>query len=117
MKYIKQITLIAFLWLLLTNAGDLGVLDTQLRLQMANAWWTGKEEVQITPNMNTGVQVSLEIPRLWGFVRKLQIFEFLAKSWIAWKPPYDLLKDTMCSLATHYMLSCNTLYDLLQHTI
>ncbi|NQZ64703.1 MULTISPECIES: hypothetical protein [Crocosphaera] len=56
MKYIKQITLIAFLWLLLTNAGDLGVLDTQLRLQMANAWWTGKEEVQITPNMNRKIR-------------------------------------------------------------
>ena len=55
-KYIKQITLIAFLWLLLTNAGDLGVLDTQLRLQIANAWWTGKEEVQITPNMNRKIR-------------------------------------------------------------
>ncbi|MGK7938881.1 MAG: hypothetical protein AB4062_01715 [Crocosphaera sp.] len=56
MKYLKQITLIAFLWLLLTNAGTLGVLDTELRLQMANAWWTGKEEVQIAPNMNKKVR-------------------------------------------------------------
>ncbi len=51
MKYLKHITLTAFLWLLVINAGTLGVLDTELRLQMANAWWTGKEEVQITPNM------------------------------------------------------------------
>ncbi len=56
MKYLKQVTLIAFLWLLLTNAGNLGVLDTELRLQMANAWWTGKEEVQITPNMTRKVR-------------------------------------------------------------
>ncbi|MGK7962625.1 hypothetical protein [Crocosphaera sp.] len=56
MKYLKQITLIAFLWLLVINAGTLGVLDTELRLQMANAWWSGKEEVQITPDMTRKVR-------------------------------------------------------------
>ncbi|ACK68303.1 conserved hypothetical protein [Rippkaea orientalis PCC 8801] len=56
MKYLKQITLIAFLWLLVINSGTLGVLDTELRLQMSHAWWTGKEEVQISPEMTRKIR-------------------------------------------------------------
>jgi len=50
MKTISKITLIAFLWITVINSGTLGVLDTELRLQMAHSWWTGTEEVQVAPD-------------------------------------------------------------------
>ncbi|MEQ8757776.1 MAG: hypothetical protein RID09_30260 [Coleofasciculus sp. G1-WW12-02] len=34
MKTISKITLIAFLWIIVINSGTLGVLDTELRLQI-----------------------------------------------------------------------------------
>ncbi|MEM6256577.1 MAG: hypothetical protein AAF821_27030 [Cyanobacteria bacterium P01_D01_bin.156] len=56
MKVLIRILLIAFLWLIVVNSGELGTLDTDLRLQMAHAWWTGTEEVQITPDMEPKVR-------------------------------------------------------------
>lgn len=56
MKHLKIVTLIALLWLIVINAGTLGVLDTELRLQMSHAWWTGTEEVQISPDMQRKVR-------------------------------------------------------------
>ena len=45
MKMVRKVTLIAFLWIAVINSGQLGSLDTELRLHMAHAWWTGTEEV------------------------------------------------------------------------
>jgi hypothetical protein len=47
MKTATRITLIALLWLIVINSGTVGSLDTELRLQMAHAWWTGTDEVII----------------------------------------------------------------------
>lgn len=49
MKTVTKVALIALLWLTVVSSGTLGTLDTDLRLQMAHAWWTGTEEVQIPP--------------------------------------------------------------------
>lgn len=48
MKTYHKIALISLLWVLLINSGELGVIDSNLRLQMAHAWWTGRSEVQVT---------------------------------------------------------------------
>lgn len=47
MKTLTKIALIALLWITTINSGMLGSIDTDLRLQMAHAWWTGTEEVSI----------------------------------------------------------------------
>lgn len=49
MKTVTKIALISCLWLTVISSGTLGVIDSELRLQMAHAWWTGTEEVQIAP--------------------------------------------------------------------
>ncbi|NES82152.1 MAG: hypothetical protein F6K10_12550 [Moorea sp. SIO2B7] len=49
MKTVTKIALISLLWLIVINSGNLGSLDTELRLQMSHAWWTGTEEVQLKP--------------------------------------------------------------------
>jgi hypothetical protein len=49
MKTVTKIALISLLWICLINSGTLGSLDTDLRLQMAHAWWTGTEEVSPPP--------------------------------------------------------------------
>lgn len=41
----RKIALIALLWITLINPGSFDLIDTELRLQMAHAWWTGTEEV------------------------------------------------------------------------
>ncbi|MEO0348733.1 MAG: hypothetical protein AAF282_01635 [Cyanobacteria bacterium P01_A01_bin.15] len=51
MKFPIRIALVALLWLVTISSGELGSLDVDLRLQMAHAWWTKTEEVQITPDM------------------------------------------------------------------
>lgn len=56
MKIPVQISLVALLWLITINSGELGSLDVDLRLQMAHAWWTGTEEVQITSDMQPKVR-------------------------------------------------------------
>lgn len=56
MKTVTKIALIALLWLTVINSGSLGTLDTDLRLQMANSWWTGTEEVRIPPNYKLKVR-------------------------------------------------------------
>jgi hypothetical protein len=45
MKTITKVALIALLWITVINSGTLGGIDTELRLRMAHAWWTGGEEV------------------------------------------------------------------------
>jgi hypothetical protein len=47
MKTVIKIALISCLWLTVISSGTLGVIDSELRLQMAHAWWTGTEEVEI----------------------------------------------------------------------
>lgn len=52
LKKLKTTTillLISLFWLIVTSAGDMGVIDTDLRLNMAHAWWTGTDEVQVQP--------------------------------------------------------------------
>ena len=44
MKTVHKIALVALLWLILLNPGSISIVDTERRLQMAHAWWTGKEE-------------------------------------------------------------------------
>ncbi|EKU96470.1 hypothetical protein Lepto7375DRAFT_0472 [Leptolyngbya sp. PCC 7375] len=56
MKISTRIALVALLWLITINSGELGSLDVNLRLQMAHAWWTGTEEVQLTPDMTPKVR-------------------------------------------------------------
>jgi hypothetical protein len=51
-----RIALVALLWLITVNAGDLGTLDTDLRLQMSHAWATNTPEVIITPEMTPKVR-------------------------------------------------------------
>jgi hypothetical protein len=53
---IIRIVVLAFLWLVTINSGELGILDTDLRLQMAHAWWSGAEEVQLTPDMTPKIR-------------------------------------------------------------
>lgn len=55
LKTILTIALIAWLWAIAVTSDTLG-LDTDLRLQMAHAWWTGTEEVIITPDMRPKVR-------------------------------------------------------------
>ena len=55
-----KIVLIALLWITAVNSGTLGVLDTDLRLQMAHAWWTGTEEVQISPDYQLKVRGDIQ---------------------------------------------------------
>ncbi len=45
MRTIFKISLATFLWLLVITQGNLGSLDTAVRLQMSHAWWTNTEEV------------------------------------------------------------------------
>jgi hypothetical protein len=45
MKTLIKLALISWLWIMVINTGTLHTGDTQLRLQMAHAWWTGTEEV------------------------------------------------------------------------
>jgi hypothetical protein len=59
-KSVTKVALIALLWSLAISAGTLGVIDTELRLQMAHAWWTKTEEVQIQPGAK---------PRIRGDIR------------------------------------------------
>ncbi|MEP0869331.1 hypothetical protein NDA01_05925 [Trichocoleus desertorum AS-A10] len=54
-KTILTIALIASLWAIAVTSDTIG-LDTDLRLQMAHAWWTGTEEVIITPDMTPKVR-------------------------------------------------------------
>lgn len=60
MKTSYKIALVSFLWLLLINAGNLGILDTDLRLEMAHSWWTGESPIQITER---------DIPKVRGDIR------------------------------------------------
>ncbi|MBE9125816.1 MULTISPECIES: hypothetical protein [unclassified Coleofasciculus] len=60
MKTLTKITLIALLWITAINSGTLGTLDTDIRLQMAHAWWTGTEEVQISPNYKLKVRGDIQ---------------------------------------------------------
>jgi len=50
MKILAKVVLIAFLWITVIQ-GNFGNLngDTNVRLHMAHAWWTGTEEVQLPP--------------------------------------------------------------------
>ncbi|WP_055073538.1 hypothetical protein [Pseudanabaena sp. 'Roaring Creek'] len=45
MKIVTQLALVALLWIGVINTGSLGSSDTDFRLQMAHAWWTGTPEV------------------------------------------------------------------------
>ncbi len=56
MKTPKKLILIALLWLLTISSGELGTLDTQLRLQMTHAWWTGTQEVQVESDQKPSVR-------------------------------------------------------------
>lgn len=56
MKTSIRVALISLLWLVAINSGQLGTLDTNLRSQMAHAWWTGAEEVQVKPDMEPKVR-------------------------------------------------------------
>ena len=56
MKILTRIVLVALLWLITINSGELGSLDVDLRLQMAHAWWAGTEEVQVTSDMTPKVR-------------------------------------------------------------
>jgi hypothetical protein len=40
-----KLGLLAALWLIATNLGAVGTIDTDLRLRMAHAWWSGEPEV------------------------------------------------------------------------
>jgi len=50
-KYKVEISLLVLIWLLVINTGNLGTLDTDLRLQMTHAWWTGGSEIQVSPQV------------------------------------------------------------------
>lgn len=56
MKTVTQLALICCLWLAVISSGTLGVIDSELRLQMAHAWWTVTEEVQIPPDAKPRVR-------------------------------------------------------------
>lgn len=60
MKTVTKIALIALLWITVVNSGTMGSLDTDLRLQMAHAWWTGTEEVQIPPGYKLKVRGDIQ---------------------------------------------------------
>ncbi|MFP5270546.1 hypothetical protein [Coleofasciculus sp.] len=60
MKILTKIILISLLWITAVNSGTLGVLDTDLRLQMAHAWWTGTEEVQVSPDYQFKVRGDIQ---------------------------------------------------------
>lgn len=65
MKTVTKIALIALLWITTVSSGTLGTLDTDLRLQMAHAWWTGTPEVQIPPGYKFKVRGDI-IPGVMG---------------------------------------------------
>ena len=81
MKTITKVALISFLWLLVVNAGTLGVIDSELRLQMAHAWWTGTEEITIPPNAK---------PRIRGDIR-FGVVGVDNKRYIAYEPGQAML--------------------------
>src|SRR5262245_49749033 len=41
----RKLTIVSLLWLIATCSGALGTADTDLRLRMAHAWWSGEPEV------------------------------------------------------------------------
>ncbi len=55
-KVSTQIALISLLWLIAINTATVGGLDTELRLQMTHAWWTGTQEVQIEPDLKPKIR-------------------------------------------------------------
>jgi hypothetical protein len=81
MKTIIKIAIIATLWLTVINSGNLGVIDTDLRLQMAHAWWTGEEEVQISSDSK---------PRIQGDIR-FGVIGVNGKRYIAYEQGQPLL--------------------------
>ncbi len=54
-KAALTLALVTWLWAIAVTSDTLG-LDTDLRLQMAHAWWTGTEEVILTPDMTPKVR-------------------------------------------------------------
>ena len=61
--------------------------------------------------MNAGVQLSLQTTILWGFVRKLQIFEFGAKGPKKFGPRVQITLKNGCrgpgkSIDTHIVMFC-----------
>ena len=80
MKTFTKIVLIACLWMFVINSGTLGM-DTGLRLQMAHAWWTGKEEVQVSPD---------DKPKVPGDIR-FGVIGVGGKRYIAYEPGQSLL--------------------------
>ncbi len=49
LKTLNKVILIALLWIIAINPGRIYG-DTNARLQMAHAWWTGTEEITLAPN-------------------------------------------------------------------
>jgi hypothetical protein len=49
MKTVTKVALIALLWITIINPANLPP-DTDVRLRMAHALWTGTEEVSLPPN-------------------------------------------------------------------
>jgi hypothetical protein len=41
----RKLTIVSVLWLIVISLGGLGTSDTDLRLRMAHAWWSGEPEV------------------------------------------------------------------------
>lgn len=59
MKTLIKVALISLLWCAAINSGDLGSIDTELRLHMAHAWWTGTEEV--SPDYKPKTRIDLKV--------------------------------------------------------
>lgn len=77
MKIATQIALIALLWIGVVNTGTLGSSDTDTRLQMAHAWWTGTPEVDL--NFRPRIRGDLQ-SGLMGTGGKRYIFYDLGQS-------------------------------------
>ncbi|VEP15879.1 conserved membrane hypothetical protein [Hyella patelloides LEGE 07179] len=44
MRVVHKVILVTLLWLIFFNPGSITHIDTERRMQMAHAWWSGKEE-------------------------------------------------------------------------
>jgi hypothetical protein len=78
-KTIIKVALIALLWVTVINRGTLGVIDTDLRLQMSHAWWTGTEEVELSHQAQSQIDPAVGVIGVGG------------KRYLAYEPGQSIL--------------------------
>ncbi len=88
MKIAQKLTLAVLLWLIIINPGSISNIDTQRRLQMAHAWWTGAEETIANDKLNISINGKNYIPYDLG-----QSMMMLPGDWLGHKIGQKIVDD------------------------